>query len=355
MPDASVSSLVYKLASLQRNKNQGGSNQNNPIVSEDALPREPSPALLESHRNSFYNNTNTNSWGTPAYNSEKKAKELSGAKATPSNLLEEASSTIFPGLSNHSTGWFMNICESCGAAHDGLYGSGRFCSKHCAKGVGARCKWNMVKANTNHSKDTHHFSSDSNTERKTTDFGNTKTANSSDPLRRLCLLAESEKKLLTRENVTSKPELETKFKKRLYRYQRWLLEQQRNCYVMDDLERGTESVSDAMDDSRVLEKEPSLEEVVFSKGPEWINEIPTTTSPSIISSCEEPTSKLFQEHSEFSVENLLNLPTESFESSSTSFHDGQWRLPPFTTLEKAAEEGDRELASRKWYPRWVME
>lgn len=28
----------------------------------------------------------------------------------------------------------MNICESCGIKHDGSYGSGRFCSKECARG-----------------------------------------------------------------------------------------------------------------------------------------------------------------------------------------------------------------------------
>lgn len=34
----------------------------------------------------------------------------------------------------------MNVCENCGKIHDGKYGSGRFCSKECARGYsGKKC------------------------------------------------------------------------------------------------------------------------------------------------------------------------------------------------------------------------
>eukprot|EP00168_Porphyra_purpurea_P002807 TRINITY_DN1327_c0_g1_i5.p1 TRINITY_DN1327_c0_g1~~TRINITY_DN1327_c0_g1_i5.p1 ORF type:complete len:387 (-),score=57.26 TRINITY_DN1327_c0_g1_i5:307-1467(-) len=35
----------------------------------------------------------------------------------------------------------MGACESCGTAHDRTYGSGRFCSVHCARRVAAGRKW----------------------------------------------------------------------------------------------------------------------------------------------------------------------------------------------------------------------
>jgi len=36
---------------------------------------------------------------------------------------------------------FHNACEHCGKLHDGSYGSGRFCSVHCARRVAASRKW----------------------------------------------------------------------------------------------------------------------------------------------------------------------------------------------------------------------
>ncbi|EME28203.1 hypothetical protein Gasu2_16520 [Galdieria sulphuraria] len=354
MPDASVSSLVYKLATLQKKKNQGDSDQNYTAISEGRLPREPSPALLESSPYPNKNNPKSDSSCTLAYNSERKRQATLVDVETPSNILEEANTVMVNGPPNYGTSWFINICESCGAAHDGLYGSGRFCSKHCAKGVGARCKWNMVKANNTHSKEEYQYWSLPNTERKASDLRKTsedsKIVKSSDPLRRLCLLAENEKKLLATED-DSQPEVKTKLKKRLYKYQLWLLEQQRNCYFVDHLQRGTDSDSVVIDESQMLEKDASGGNLCHSKVPEW-NEIPLTTSFSPTSSYEEPTMRMVQEHGDFSVQILLNNPTESFESSSSiSLHGGQWRLPPFTTLEKAAEQGDREFASRKWYRR----
>ncbi|GJQ09472.1 hypothetical protein GpartN1_g3739.t1 [Galdieria partita] len=344
MPDASVSSLVYKLATLQK-KNQRDADQNCTTVSQGRLPREPSPALLESNPYTSHNNSKANSWSTLTYNSERKRR------ATLPDFLEEATTATITGTPNYGSSWFMNICESCGAVHDGLYGSGRFCSKHCAKGVGARCKWNMVKANTSHSKEEYQYVSEANTEKRTSESGktlqDTKAVNSCDPLRRLCLLAENEKKLLASEDE-SKPEMETKLKKRLYKYQLWLLEQQRNCYVVDNLPKGTDCVSVVIDDSQELEKDASDRNLPHSKASQW-SEGPVRTNLSTTSSYEEPTIGIIQEHGEFSVQNLLNNPTESFESSScTSLHDRQWRLPPFTTLEKAAEQGDRKFALRKW-------
>lgn len=40
----------------------------------------------------------------------------------------------------------MPICEKCGKEHDGSYGSGRFCSKECARGFSGLAKTEEAKS-----------------------------------------------------------------------------------------------------------------------------------------------------------------------------------------------------------------
>jgi len=354
MPDSSISNLVYKLATLRKKKqdNQMDLEHNNYVVSQDWLPREPSPALFESNPVASSSNLKTDSWGAQAYNAEKKRRATVAEIGTKCGLSDEASDFQIPGPPfQFGNSYFMNICESCGATHDGLYGSGRFCSKHCAKRVGARCKWNMVKGSQSQSKDTFPYLQDSNTEKKIlSDLKlqeDTKTWIRGDPLHRLCYLAENEKKLLALEN-DAKLEMEKKIKKRLYKYQLWLLEQQKNCNIVDNLQQEAESAFlSEMKDSTMPDNERVLGDIIPSKAWQW-NETPLTAS--LTSSCDDLHMKQFQEHSDCSVRNLLNYPFDSSRGSPCS-SDEQCELPPFTTLEKAAEEGDREFALRKCYRR----
>jgi len=39
---------------------------------------------------------------------------------------------------------FIYVCENCGKLHDGLYGSGRFCSKECSKGFSTKGKRSSI-------------------------------------------------------------------------------------------------------------------------------------------------------------------------------------------------------------------
>ena len=39
----------------------------------------------------------------------------------------------------------MKVCENCGKEHDGSYGSGRFCSKECARSYSSKQNKNELK------------------------------------------------------------------------------------------------------------------------------------------------------------------------------------------------------------------
>lgn len=81
-----------------------------------------------------------------ASGADKKSPQLAPQKndSRPTAKANACTNASFAPVANSNVLDNSPKCESCGAPHDGTYGSARFCSSTCAKKVGAKIKWGLM-------------------------------------------------------------------------------------------------------------------------------------------------------------------------------------------------------------------